>query len=359
MLRYGRLVARGLSRAGIRWRLIAPAVVLRRGPCARGPLAKWLGALDKFLLFPLRLIWALHRPGGQRPALVHLLDQGNGVYLPLLRGLPHLVTIHDLIAVRAGTGGATRQPDPRTSLYQRLNRAALARAGAVVCVSEATRRDALGVLALAERSTGVLANPLEPRFLTPARAPLARLPRRYWLHVGSGAWYKNRAAVLRIHARLLAQPPVGEGLPYPLVLIGEPLQSAEIRLLGDLGSHDRVLQAGRLSDRELRAAYRFAEGLIFPSLEEGFGWPVLEALAQGCPVYVSAIAPLLEVGGEAVVAIDPGDPAAAARRIADDWRHPEALAVRRRRGHRQASRHRLSSFSRALARAYRHLAEIG
>ena len=358
MQRYGRLLGRALTRAGIRWRLLRPEAVLRRRVWGQGGLAKGLGALDKFLLFPLRLLWTLHAPWGGRPALVHLLDQGNGVYLPLLRGLPHLVTIHDLIAVRAGTGAASLHPAPRPSLYQRLNRAALARAGQLLCVSAATRRDALTLLASDPARARVLANPLEPRFLRPARAPLPQWPQRYWLHVGSGAWYKNRPALLAIHARLLAPPPAGEGLDIPLVLVGQPLQSAEIALLRRLGSLDRVLHAGRLPDRQLRAAYRFAEGLIFPSLEEGFGWPVLEALAQGCPVVVSSCAPLLEVGGAAVLAIDPADAPAAARCIAADWRQPGRRAGRRRRGLRRAARHGLGAYGRGLARVYRQLAVI-
>ncbi|MEX1316705.1 MAG: glycosyltransferase [Synechococcaceae cyanobacterium] len=359
MLRYGRLVGRSLSLAGLRWRLIRPEALLRRGACAQGRLARWLGALDKFLLFPPRLLWLLHRPWGRRPALVHLLDQGNGVYLPLLRGIPHLVTLHDLIAVRAGSGGPTRHPAPRPSPYQRLNRAALARAERLLCVSRASRHDALQVLGVERRRTAVLPNPLEPCLLRPAAGPLPQLPPRYWLHVGSGAWYKNRAAVLRIHARLLAAPPDGEGLAIPLVLLGQPLQAEELALLRRLGSGPQVVHAGGLDDRQLRAAYRFAEGLIFPSLEEGFGWPVLEALAQGCPVYVSAIPPLLEVGGEAVLAIDPADPAAAAGRIAADWRQPAARARRQHCGRRLAARHSLEGYARALVRAYRQQVELG
>jgi glycosyltransferase involved in cell wall biosynthesis len=359
MLRYGRLVSRALARAGVPWRLVRPEALLRRGACGRGPLAPWLGAVDKFLLFPPRLLWILHRPWGRRPALVHLLDQGNGVYLPLLRGTPHLVTLHDLIAVRAGSGGPTSHPAPRPSLYQRLNRAALARAGRLLCVSEATRADARKVLGVERRRTVVLANPLEPALLRPAAAPLPQLPPRYWLHVGSSAWYKNRPAVLRIHARLLAAPPEGEGIALPLVLIGQPLQPEEHELLRGLGSAPQVVHAGRLDDRQLRAAYRFAEGLIFPSLEEGFGWPVLEALAQGCPVVVSAIPPLLEVGGEAVLAIDPADPAAAARRIAADWRRPGGRARRRDCGRRLAQGHSLERYAGALLATYRQQAEIG
>ena len=357
MQRYGRLVGDCLSEAGIRWRLIRPEAVLRRGPIARGRLAPWLGALDKFLLFPLRLLWILVGPR-RRPAVVHLLDQGNGVYVPLLRGTPHLLTLHDLIAVRAGTGGPTRHPAPRPSPYQRLNRGALARARHLLCVSEASRGDALRELGIEPEHTTVLPIPLEPLFLEPAPSPLASLPSRYWLHVGSSAWYKNRRALLRIHAHLLASAPQGEGIDLPLVLIGQPLQAGETALVRQLGTLERVLHAGRLSDDQLRAAYRFAEGLIFPSLEEGFGWPVLEALAQGCPVVVSACPSLLEVAGAAALVIDPADPATAARRIAADWRHPGERQRRRQEGLRRAAGHTLAPYAEGLVGLYRQLAAI-
>jgi glycosyltransferase involved in cell wall biosynthesis len=81
------------------------------------------------------------------------------------------------------------------------------------------------------------------------------------------------------------------------------------------------------TNAELEALYSLAAGLVFPSLAEGFGWPVAEAQACGCPVFTSDRAPLPEVGGDAAVYFDPSDSAAAAELIALAWPERERLAA--------------------------------
>ncbi|MBC8009252.1 MAG: glycosyltransferase, partial [Burkholderiales bacterium] len=76
---------------------------------------------------------------------------------------------------------------------------------------------------------------------------------------------------------------------------------------------------------QLEALYNLAEGLLFPSLAEGFGWPVAEAQACGCPVFASERAPITEVGGSHAVYFDPVDPPAAARIIAAAWPRKHTL----------------------------------
>ena len=72
---------------------------------------------------------------------------------------------------------------------------------------------------------------------------------------------------------------------------------------------------------------RLAEALIFPSLEEGFGWPVLEAQACGCAVFATGRAPMTELGGDAAVYFDPGDVEGAARAIAEGLQGREAMVA--------------------------------
>ncbi len=68
---------------------------------------------------------------------------------------------------------------------------------------------------------------------------------------------------------------------------------------------EQVLTAQQVSHEELRALYASASALVFPSLQEGFGWPVIEAQACGCPVFTSDLAPMNEIGGEGAVYVDP------------------------------------------------------
>lgn len=97
-----------------------------------------------------------------------------------------------------------------------------------------------------------------------------------------------------------------------LILVGPPLSAAQGELLGD-GLRSRVLCLQEVSDTDLAVLYRGAEALLFPSLDEGFGWPVLEANACGCPAIISRRGSLPEVGGDAAIFIDPADETGAAR----------------------------------------------
>jgi glycosyltransferase involved in cell wall biosynthesis len=132
---------------------------------------------------------------------------------------------------------------------------------------------------------------------------------RFVLHVGGESWYKNRTGVVRIFG--LLPPETAEGLG--LIMVGPPLKSDALDLIfSQNGMKDRVLCLQKVSDADLAILYRSAEALLFPSLDEGFGWPVLEAHACGCRVVCSRRGSLPEVGGSAAYYIDPDDEVGAA-----------------------------------------------
>jgi glycosyltransferase involved in cell wall biosynthesis len=101
--------------------------------------------------------------------------------------------------------------------------------------------------------------------------------------------------------------------------------------LGD----EAVLEAIDISDRDLRAFYTGALAFLFPSREEGFGWPILEAQACGCPVVTTNRGPMKEIAGDAAVLIDPGEPAEAAEKVARALANRDQL---RAMGFRNAAR---------------------
>jgi glycosyltransferase involved in cell wall biosynthesis len=86
-----------------------------------------------------------------------------------------------------------------------------------------------------------------------------------------------------------------------------------------------VVECVAASDEQLRALYTGALALLFPSLEEGFGWPILEAQACGCPVITSARSPMMEIAGNAAIFIDPENPTGAAAAIASRMGDMDAL----------------------------------
>jgi glycosyltransferase involved in cell wall biosynthesis len=146
----------------------------------------------------------------------------------------------------------------------------------------------------------------------------------YFLHVGGNQWYKNRLGVLRIYAQLIMMP---EFATARLVMAGKPWTDAMRDFVhhGRLG--DRVIEAVDVSNRQLQSLYCNAIALLFPSLEEGFGWPIVEAQACGCPVITNGRQPMLEVAGDAAIFIDPDEPAAAAEAIAARLAHRDQLCA--------------------------------
>lgn len=332
MQRYAALLENGLASRGLEVITLRPPVVAGRLLPLLRVFSKQLGYIDKFILYPFMLRGLAVRLARSDNELVHLLDQGNGVYLQALTGVRHLVTCHDLIAAKAGSGRSTSIHSAglvrKESAYQKMNMGALTKASWYACVSEATREDCIHVLGVPRERCEVIYNPLDPFFLQPAGERPDQLPPRFLVHVGNSSWYKNRSGLFRIYAELRKL-----GCEMPLVLMGAAITPEEKKWMQQLDVERHVIVVVQPADAAIRAAYAHAVALIFPSLEEGFGWPVLEALAQGCPVFTTRYRPMTEAGGATASYIDPNDSAGAAaeimRQIAKGGRDTALVAARR------------------------------
>jgi glycosyltransferase involved in cell wall biosynthesis len=115
------------------------------------------------------------------------------------------------------------------------------------------------------------------------------------LHLGGSQWYKNLAGVIRIYIEYVK----AENNSLPLWCISPSPNSQVQSLLKQLPSNGKVLFFQGIENHALQAAYSLARAFVFPSLAEGFGWPIIEAQACGCPVLTSDAAPMNEIGGNA------------------------------------------------------------
>ncbi len=327
MQRFAALLADGLSARGHTVELLRPR--LRAGRLARpyqySGYAKYLGYIDKLVLFPRELRGVVRR---WRPEVVHILDHSNAGYGRAAAAAPVVATVHDLLQVRAARGEFPQQNVGRMGRRQQAGiLAAIARIPWLACVSNATRRDVLRLTAQPESHVKLVPNalnfPYAPVPSATARERLASLPLGgvigtpggYILQVGGAQWYKNRSGALEIYARLRSLVD-----PAPaLVMVGPPLDARDAARATELGIAAHVTVLSALNNPQLAALYSSAEGLLFPSWIEGFGWPVAEAQACGCPVFLSQGEPMSEVGGPDAIYFNPADPASAATIIAAAW----------------------------------------
>jgi glycosyltransferase involved in cell wall biosynthesis len=111
------------------------------------------------------------------------------------------------------------------------------------------------------------------------------------LHVGGNQWYKNRAGVFEIYAAYAGRAQ----RPLPLWMVGAPPSEALRQRAASISAPVRFLEG--FTNKQLQAAYCAARALVFPSLAEGFGWPIIEAMACGTPVVTTDQAPMSEIGG--------------------------------------------------------------
>jgi glycosyltransferase involved in cell wall biosynthesis len=184
-------------------------------------------------------------------------------------------------------------------------------------VSHLTRRDLLKLGLAEEKRVSVVLNGLNADFApipadsaTPMLRKYALEPQdRYVMHIGWDMPRKNRITVLKAFIELQKRSAANshKALVNKLLFVGPVLSDGMAELARANGVLDQVVTIQNVSHEDLCALYTHATALLFPSLQEGFGWPIIEAQTCGCPVFTSDLAPMNEIGGEAAVYVNPED----------------------------------------------------
>ncbi len=268
---------------------------------------------------------------GARTAKPDVYHETNYVLLPF-RG-PQVVTVFDLSVKRF----PETHPSGRVRFFNKYFDQRLPRADHILAISEFTKQELVEIMGVAPGKITV--SPLAPpaSFPVPASEEIERfrhkrqLPEDFFLYLGNLEPRKNLVLLLRAYEQLVARH---SGSAPALVLAGEPtwLSESIFDEVDSLGLRDHVVLPGYVPEAELPLWYGSALAFVYPSLYEGFGLPLVEAMAVGTPVLAARAASLPEVAGDAAILLPTDDVDAWTNAMDELAQSPEKREFLRERG---------------------------
>jgi glycosyltransferase involved in cell wall biosynthesis len=317
MLRFARMLNSEIQKTGLATEVWWPKPVfgLLSKSTNRG-LGKWLGYIDKWLIFPVTIRYRLvTKKSYYSNARFHVCDHSNAPYLNHLPRNRTAITCHDVIAIRGALG--YKDTYVAASVFGRILQKRilyfLSRAKLLACVSNYTYRQLLELSADAKSNEArwiVIHNALNADF-RPLKNVISNelliqsginVDVPFILHVGSSLQRKNRKLLLSMVMSL------GNQWNGNICFAGEAIDNDLSENIKQLGLEKRVVSIEKPNHETLVALYSTCAAFIFPSFSEGFGWPIIEAQACGTPVIASAIEPFPEISGKAALFADPNIP---------------------------------------------------
>jgi glycosyltransferase involved in cell wall biosynthesis len=247
-----------------------------------------------------------------RLELLHCL--ANTAPIALSRRIKLVITVHDVMYLLPSSvlsaSNVLRQRLGNS--YRRLTVPRVARrADCIITVSEFSKQEIAEYLRILPEHIRVTYEGIDPHFATladrltspPSDFGEESLESPFILALGAGDPRKNTLGVIRVYASLWREFPHQERL----VIVGlhNWRSSAAYRLVCKLGLRKRVIFAGYVSEESLAWLYRSSRCFLYPTLYEGFGFPVLEAMACGTPVITSNCTSVSEIAGDAAILVDP------------------------------------------------------
>ena len=256
--------------------------------------------------------------------------------LPFGLKMPSVVTVHDIIHLRM-----KEYFSPVQRMYARFMIGHACRdSSAVIVVSEFTKRELMSEFDVPEEKIHVIYNGVHDAFFTPPEDSLTRsfkerygITDPYILYTGSVKPHKNVAVLIKALALLRKQQRV------QLVMTGEnsSLNKELAGLIDRFHIKDSIIETGRISEPDLRAAYQSAAAVVLPSFYEGFGLSMIEAMASGIPVIGARTSSIEEIVGDAGLLFDPRDADELHRHLVKILEDAELRAALQRKGNIRAA----------------------
>ena len=317
------------------------------------PLARLAGYIDRYVIGQ----W---RARGQDADVNHIIEHGYGHLAFSLESRRTVVTFHDAMVFKLQTRELPTDAYPRlTMVGVRISMAAIRRVAAVITVSESSRNDLLRFTDYDSSRVHVIAQGVSERF-RPIDVQNGDRPEETEchalriLHVGHCGVYKNIEGILQSLPLLIRRL----GPQVMFLKVGGPFTRSQLALIARLGVEKHVQHLGMVPAGELPGIYANADLFLMPSHYEGFGLPVLEAMACGTPVIASNQGSLPDVVGGAGLLVEPTDVeqiAAAAERLLTD---AELRAELRKKGLERARTFTWERTARETLAVYRSVCDM-
>ena len=311
MIRYADLIYRAANKdSDLFVDYVQPKVYLGNFKL-QSKVSKYLKYIDKYLINSLEFNLL------KQTDLVHITDQSNSVYMPFLKANKIIVTCHDIIPILCMLNKLEGYKPGKfaCNLYQNIWNN-LEKADHIICDSFSTRKDVIEILGINPVKTSVSYFCMPPN-MTKINSENAKLELKeigilthdkFVLYVGGPEFYKNSESIPVIFEKANLKG------KFKLVTLGNlsPKFYFNLEKYKLTNLHHPL---NNISDRTLRCLYQKAEVLLYPYTYAGFGWPIIEAMANKTPVLTSNIASMPEVAGKAALIEDPLDISSMARKL--------------------------------------------
>jgi len=308
MPRYAGWLSKGMSARGHEVETWSPKAMFFNIPAPEF-LKKWLGYIDQFIVFPIVL---KKRAKAQSHDVLYVFtDHALGPWVPYVVKHKHMIHCHDFLAQRSALGLI---PQNKTGfggrMYQKFIRNGYTKGQNFISISKRTQQDLHSFLGdkipkFSEVVYNALNQDFKPLDIADCRAAVSKalksdVSQGYFLHVGGNQWYKNRPGVIKIYNSLVQNKHTN----LPLLLIGAKPVTKLLEEYNASPFKDAIFFIQDAPDELVKKAYSGATSFLFPSIAEGFGWPIAEGMASGCVVTTTNDAPMSEVADTAAILID-------------------------------------------------------
>lgn len=280
-------------------------------------------ALEKKILYPARIKM------GARTGIAHILDHSYAFLIPSVpKGVKTIVTVHDLLPLRESEGIGQAAVDRFRRRVEFVKNADL-----ILSDSIATKEDLVAIMDVQSDRIQVLPLGVSIPATTETEGLNPYPGTKFLLSVGGYMKRKNLDILPSVLSEVRKSHPL-----VKLIRVGEQLPSGLVAQFQNLCGSDALVELGRISDEKLSLLYGSAVATLVPSRYEGFGLPVIEAMARGCPVVCANATSLPEVGGDVALYHEVDNPMEVAKQILRILNsEPEWLSQLKQRGKARAA----------------------